>query len=148
MRKENVLSTICGVIGGGVSNIFGGWSEGVSTLLLLMALDWVTGLMIAGVFHTSRKTENGALSSSVGLKGICKKVVMLFLVIIAYRFDVVVGTSYIRDAVVIALIVNESISILENASLMGIPVPKVLTKMLEVLKEKAGESLKKKGEKQ
>ena len=116
--------------------MFGGWSAGIGTLLIMMCLDWITGLMVAGIFKTSDKTQNGGLNSSIGLRGICKKAMMLILVIVAHRFDIIIGTNYIRDAVVIALIVNESISLTENAGLMGIWIPPVLKKAIDILKEK------------
>lgn len=138
MKKEIFISTI-GMAGSLFAQIFGGWTTGIATLLIMMLLDWITGLMVAGVFKASDKSENGGLNSSIGLKGLCKKVMMLILVIVAYRFDLIIGTNYIRDAVVIALIVNEAISLLENAGLMGIPIPKVLTKAIDILKEKSGD---------
>lgn len=129
-----------GIAGSFISNLFGGWTSGIATLLIMMALDWTTGLMVAGIFKASTKSDNGALNSSAGLKGLCKKVVMLIMVIMAHRLDLVIGTDYIRDAVVIALIVNETISILENAGLMGLPIPKVLFKAIDILKEDSGEN--------
>lgn len=138
MRKEIISSTI-GILGGIVTNLFGGWSSGIGTLLIMMALDWVTGIMVAGVFKTSKKTTSGGLNSSIGLKGLCKKITMLIIVIVAYRFDLIIGTNYIRDAVVIALIVNEAISLFENAGLMGIRIPKVIDKAIDILRENSGE---------
>lgn len=138
MKKE-LYAGIIGAIGGAIAQLFGGWSTGIGTLLILMALDWITGLMVAGVFQKSKKTESGGLSSSIGLKGICKKVMMLIIVVIAYRFDLILNYNYIRDAVVIALSLNEAISILENAGLMGIKIPKILSKAIDLLMTKAGE---------
>lgn len=140
MRKELFISII-GVSGSMITQLFGGWTTGIATLIIMMCLDWVTGLMVAGIFKTSDKSQNGGLNSSIGLKGICKKGMMMILVIVAHRFDLVIGTNYIRDAVVIALIVNESISLLENAGLMGIPIPKILERAIDILKDKSeGES--------
>ncbi len=140
MRKELFISII-GVSGSMITQLFGGWTTGIATLIIMMCLDWVTGLMVAGIFKTSDKSQNGGLNSSIGLKGICKKGMMMILVIVAHRFDLVIGTNYIRDAVIIALIVNESISLLENAGLMGIPIPKILERAIDILKDKSeGES--------
>ena len=97
----------------------------------------MTGLIVAGVFHTSEKTPNGALESTAGWKGLCRKGVTLLVVLVACRLDLVMGSNFIRDAVVIAFIANETISIIENAGLMGIPIPAVITKAIEVLKSKA-----------
>ena len=107
----------------------------LTTLLVAMGVDFVTGLVVAGVFKKSQKTPNGALESNIGWKGIAKKGVTLLIVLIAHRLDLAIGTTIIRDAVVIAFIVNEVISITENAGLMGVPPPPI-KKAIEVLKEK------------
>ena len=136
--KQAVL-TIIGAIGAFVSSIFGGWDAGMTTLVIFMTVDYLTGLIVAGVFHKSGKTENGALSSKVGLQGIAKKIMMLLMVLVAVRLDILTGTDYIRDAVIIALCGNELISIIENAGLMGVPIPKKLKDAIEVLSKKEEE---------
>ena len=133
--KEYFL-IVCGIIGGTISALFGGWNHLLTTLLVAMGVDFVTGLVVAGVFKKSQKTPNGALESNIGWKGIAKKGVTLLIVLIAHRLDLAIGTTIIRDAVVIAFIVNEVISITENAGLMGVPVPPPIKKAIEVLKEK------------
>lgn len=133
-------STICtavGVVGSFVASLFGGWDAALVTLLIFMGVDYVTGLIVAGVFHTSPKTENGALESRAGWKGLCRKGVTLLVVLVACRLDMVMGSNFIRDAAIIAFIANETISIIENAGLMGVPIPAVVTKAIEVLKENA-----------
>lgn len=129
--------TCIGLIGSGIASLFGGWDAALVTLIIFMGIDYVTGLIVAGVFHNSEKTKNGALESRAGWKGLCRKGVTLLIVLVACRLDLVMGSSFIRDAVVIAFIANETISIIENAGLMGIPVPAVITKAIEVLKNKA-----------
>ncbi len=133
--KEYFL-IVCGIVGGAISALFGGWNHLLTTLLVAMGVDFVTGLVVAGVFKKSQKTPNGALESNIGWKGIAKKGVTLLIVLIAHRLDLAIGTTIIRDAVVIAFIVNEVISITENAGLMGVPVPPPIKKAIEVLKEK------------
>lgn len=135
--KENIFVTIIGVIGGTISTIFGGWSTAMTTLLIFMGIDYITGLIVAGVFNNSPKTQSGALESRAGWKGLCRKCVTLLMVLIACRLDMVLNTTFIRDAVVIAYIANETISIIENAGLMGIPIPNVIVKAIDVLKSKA-----------
>ena len=117
---------------------FGGWSDALITLIVFMSIDYATGLIVAGVFKKSKKSESGALESRAGFKGLCRKGVALLIVLVAVRLDIVMHTSYIKDAVIIAFIANESISIIENAGLMGIPVPSVIAKAIDVLKEKDG----------
>ena len=118
--------------------MFGGWSDALITLIVFMSIDYATGLIVAGVFKKSKKSESGALESRAGFKGLCRKGVALLIVLVAVRLDIVMHTSYIKDAVIIAFIANESISIIENAGLMGIPVPSVIAKAIDVLKEKDG----------
>lgn len=136
--KMKLLTFInVGVVGSWIASLFGGWDTALVTLLIFMGIDYVTGLIVAGVFHTSEKTPNGALESTAGWKGLCRKGVTLLVVLVAYRLDLVTDSNFIRDGVVIAFIVNETISIIENAGLMGIPIPAVITKAIEVLKSKA-----------
>ena len=134
------ICSVLGVIGSGIAYALGGWDTSVITLLIFMAIDYVTGLIVAGVFHKSTKTETGALESRAGWKGLIKKCVTILFVIVAVRLDLLIGSSYIRDAVCIAFITNELISIIENAGLMGVPIPKVITKAIDVLKSKEGDS--------
>jgi toxin secretion/phage lysis holin len=136
--KANVVYSIVGAVGGFIAMAFGGWSDALITLIVFMSIDYATGLIVAGVFKKSKKSESGALESRAGFKGLCRKGVALLIVLVAVRLDIVMHTSYIKDAVIIAFIANESISIIENAGLMGIPVPSVIAKAIDVLKEKDG----------
>lgn len=131
--KNTVVAGI-GIIGSFISTLLGGWDTGLATLCIVMAVDYITGWIVAGVFKNSEKSESGGLSSSAGFKGLAKKGVMLLFVLVAYRLDLTVGSTYIRDAVIIAFIANEVISITENAGLMGIPIPSVIIKAIDVLK--------------
>lgn len=134
---KNSIVTAVGVVGSFLAGLFGGWDAGLTTLVIFMALDYLTGLIVAGVFHNSEKTKNGALESRAGWKGLCRKGVTLLIVLVACRLDLVIGSNFIRDAVVIAFVANETISIVENAGLMGIPIPSAITRAIEVLKNKA-----------
>ena len=136
MMKDGICAAI-GVVGSVIASLFGGWDAALVTLVIFMAIDYVTGLLVAGVFHNSGKTENGALESRAGWKGLCRKCITLLMVLVATRLDLVTGTNFIRDAVVIAFIANETISIVENAGLMGINIPPAITSAIEVLKKKS-----------
>ena len=125
------------MVGGVIASLFGGWDAALVTLMIFMGIDYVTGLIVAGAFHNSEKTENGALESRAGWKGLCRKGVTLLVVLVACRLDLVMGSNFIRDAVVIAFIANETISIIENAGLMGIPIPAAIMRAIEILKNKA-----------
>ena len=138
--KEFTFFGALGVVGGFISSLFGGWNAALTTLLIFMGIDYVTGLIVAGVFKKSKKSESGALESLAGWKGLCRKGVTLLIVLVASRLDVALGSSFVKDAVVIAFTANETISIVENAGLMGIPIPAVITKAIDVLKSRAEET--------
>ena len=131
------ITTVIGVIGGMIASLFGGWDAALVTLIIFMGVDYVTGLIVAGVFHNSEKTKNGALESRAGWKGLCRKGVTLLVVLVACRLGLVMCSNFIRDAVVIAFIANETISIIENAGLMGIPIPAAIMRAIDILKNKA-----------
>lgn len=135
-RIRAFFTAAVGAVGAGISTAFGGWTSAMTTLLIFMGIDYLTGLMVAGIFKRSQKTQNGALESRAGFKGLCRKGVMLLIVLVACRLDIELHTTYIRDAVCIAFIVNETLSITENALLMGIPFPKALKNAIELLKAK------------
>ena len=101
-----------------------------------MGVDYVSGSMVALVFHNSNKTETGAYNSAYGLKGLCKKGMMLLFVLVAVQIDKMLGTAYARDAVCIGFCSNEVLSIIENLGLAGIPMPQAITKALEQLQKK------------
>ena len=133
---NKIYMTVTGVLGSLVASLFGGWTAALSTLMIFMGIDYITGIICAGVFHASQKTETGALESRAGWKGLCRKGMILLLVLVGHRLDLAIGANYVRDAVCIAFIANEAISIIENAGLMGIKLPSVLTKAIDVLKNK------------
>ena len=133
---KNILISIVGIIGSAIASALGGWTTGLTTLVIFMAIDYVTGLIVAGVFHKSTKTETGTLESRAGFKGLCRKGAMLLVVLVAYRLDLAVGTAYIKDAVIIAFMANEAISIIENAGLMGVPMNDTLKNAIDVLQKK------------
>lgn len=133
--KEFICAAF-GAIGAGIASAFGGWSAALTTLVIFMAIDYVSGLVLAGVFHRSSKSESGALESKAGWKGLCRKGLTLLIVVVASRLDIMLGVSFVKDAVCIAFICNEAISILENAGLMGVPIPKTIKNGIEILKKR------------
>ena len=137
---KNILISIIGVIGSAIASAFGGWTTGLTTLVIFMAIDYVTGLIVAGVFHKSTKTDSGTLESRAGFKGLCRKGAMLLIVLVACRLDLTLSTTYIKDAVIIAFMANEAISIIENAGLMGVPMNDTLKNAIDVLQKKGSGS--------
>jgi len=137
---KQIIFGIIGIIGSLIANLLGGWDMALQTLVLFMAVDYITGLIVAGVFKKSTKTENGALESKAGFKGLCKKGMVLLYVLVATQVDRFTGTAFIRDAVVIGFVANEALSILENGGLMGVPYPKKLKDAIAVLKNKESDA--------
>ena len=140
---NNIKTTLCavfGAVGAAIAYIFGGWTEDMVTLIIVMAIDFILGILIAAFFNKSPKTKSGRISSKSCFLGLCKKCTMLLFVLVAYRLDISLGSDYIKPAAVIAFIVNELISIIENAGIMGIPMPEIVTKAIDLLKNKEGNS--------
>ncbi len=135
---KQLLCVSLGALGAGIAGVFGGWNASLTTLLIFMAADYVTGVLVAGVFHRSPKSETGALESRAGLKGLLRKGGVLLTVLAACRLDLLLGGHFIRDGAVIAFIVNETLSLIENLGLMGVPVPAPLAEALEVLRKRSG----------
>lgn len=129
-----MASTVIGVVGGLIAGLYGGWTSAMTTLIIFMGIDYLTGLIVAGIFKKSGKSENGALESRVGFKGLCRKGMILLILLVACRLDLILDTTYIKDAVCIGFITNETLSIIENAGLMGVPIPAVITKAVDVLR--------------
>ena len=133
-------ATFLTAAGAFVTALFGEWDGALLTLLLFMAADWLTGLIVAGVFHRSPKSRNGALESRIGLKGLCRKGAMLLVVLIAYRLDLMAGLhGVLRTAAIVALVCNEALSVLENVGLMGVKYPEIINRVIrQLLGEKSG----------
>ena len=139
--KATVLG-ILGLIGAAIVSALGGWDTALQTLVIFMAIDYFSGLIVAAVFKSSPKSKNGALESRAGLKGLFRKIAMLAGVLMAFYLDQIAGTEFVRDAACIAFICNEGISIIENFGLMGVPIPPVIINAIDALQggEKNGES--------
>lgn len=134
---KNTVCAGCGVILSALAQLFGGWDAALGTLLVFMAADYITGMTAAAVFHRSKKTEDGTLESRAGWKGLVRKGVTLAVVLAAARLDAVIGSDFIRDAAVIGFTANEGLSVIENAGLMGVPIPRAVVSAVHVLKERA-----------
>lgn len=136
MDLKNIICAVAGIVGGCITSVFGGWNGAMVTLLIFMGLDYVMGLIAAAVFHVSPKSESGRLESRAGWKGLVRKGVTLAVVLASCRLDMLLNTSYIKDAVIIAFCVNELISVIENAGIMGVPIPRVILDAVDILKNK------------
>lgn len=132
MKIIDFIKLILTFIGTSLGYFLGGFDALLVTLLLFMIIDYITGVLDA--------ISNKRLSSSVGFKGICKKVIILLMVTIANRIDITLGLQEIRYVVISFYLANEGISIIENASLLGVPIPQKLEDILEQLKNEEKES--------
>lgn len=124
------VKTIVGISGAAVvaaiSQLFGGWDMWLQVLVAFIVLDYVTGVLAA--------LYNKELDSSVGHKGIIKKVLILCLVAVAYQLDNLAGTEIIRVAVIGFYVGTEGLSIIENAIKAGLNVPDKLKDALVQIK--------------
>ena len=127
----NVIQLIFSALGGWLGYFLGGCDGLLYTLLAFTALDYITGVMCA--------VNDKTLSSEVGFRGICRKVLIFMLVGIANILDAdVVGTgSVLRTAVIFFYISNEGVSLLENAAHLGLSVPEKIKVVLEQLHNRA-----------
>lgn len=132
--KVAVLSALAAA-GSFIANALGGWDASMKVLIALMAADFISGLLVAMIWHRSNKSETGALDSKASFRGLVKKCMILLLVWVAVLLDNALGAAYIRTAVILFFIGNEGLSLLENVGLMGVPFPAFLRRALEALRE-------------
>lgn len=131
---QNVLRVLA-ALGGAVAGLFTQMSSGLRLLLLLMALDYASALVLA-VLGKSPKSTTGALDSRAGFAGLARKAMILVLVLLAAILDRLTGSAACVGAVTLFYTVNEAISILENAVLLGVPIPRQLSQALDVAKKR------------
>ena len=133
---KHFIQSAIGIAGAGVAFLFGGWSGALTVLLIFMGLDYLTGIIVA-LTGKSEKTETGGLSSAVGFRGLARKMIVLIFVVAGAQLDRLFNSTFIRDAICISYILNELLSIIENAGLIGLPIPPVLRKVIDLLNRKA-----------
>lgn len=133
---KQFFCTATGILGAAAAWAFGGWDAALAALVVCMSVDYISGSIVALVFHNSNKSETGAYNSAYGVKGLCKKGLMLLFVLVAVQVDRILGSDYVRDAVCIGFSANEVLSIIENLGLAGIPMPQAVVKALEQLQSK------------
>ena len=130
-------------LGGVILGFFGGWNAMLTILACVMVVDYGTGLIVAG-FGKSPKTANGGISSNIGFLGLAKKGFIILIVFLATLLDKAINntTFVFQMATTAYYIANEGISILENAGLMGVPIPPIIKNALEAMKKKGEEKEK------
>jgi len=129
MEFKDIVKYVAAIGSSLVTYLFGGWSALIQILVAFVVIDYVTGVLAAGVRRE--------ISSSVGGRGIARKVLIFVLVACGHLVDMALGTAdVIRDAVIYFYIANELLSIIENAGEIGLPVPDILKNAIERLKGK------------
>ena len=121
------------LVGSALINLLGGFDQALIILCIFMAIDIITGVIVAAVFKNSGKTETGKLDSRAMIKGLFRKAGIFLAVIIAVQLDCLIGTNVIRSGAIIAFAVSELLSIVENMGLMGLKMPDVITNAINGL---------------
>ena len=135
------VAEVVAAIGGAIASFFVNMPPLVWILIAVMSIDYITGL-ICGAMGKSKKTETGYLASHAAWLGLMKKALILLVVLLAALLDAAVskgaGISFeaVMGATCLWFIASEGLSVLENVASMGVPVPKILMKLLEVMREK------------
>ena len=129
----NTMQMVFAAVGGWLGYFLGGCDGLLIALVVFAVVDYITGVMCA--------INDKKLSSEVGFRGICRKVLIFFLVGVANILDVqVIGTgSVLRTAIIFFYLSNEGVSLVENAAHLGLPVPQKLKDVLEQLHDRAEE---------
>lgn len=131
--KQNIVNGVASLIGGAITFLFGEWSDLLSLFLFVVLLDYVSGISASIV-------EGKGLNSAVGFKGLIKKFSIIFIIALAYQIDKALGMDLIMAGTIYFFLANELISVVENYGRMGLPLPNQLKKIIQVLKEKSGQS--------
>lgn len=133
--KQILYLGVCSA-GSFIISILGGWDFSLQTLIILMILDFLTGVLIAGVWRRSDKSTNGELESNACMKGLIRKVGILCGVIVGVSIDSLFGTGdFTRTTIILLFISNEGISLIENLGTMGVPLPSWIKDKFEKLKK-------------
>jgi toxin secretion/phage lysis holin len=133
-----LAGTICAAVGASISFAFGLWTEALTFLFVVMAIDYFTGVIAA-------VRDGSGLNSNIGFWGLFKKGLILLVMLIAHRLDVLLGVDVVMGGAVYFYIANELLSIIENYGRMGLPLPDRLKRIVQVLRDRAGEDEDRKG---
>lgn len=135
------VAEILAAIGGAIVSFFTEMPPLVWILIAVMSMDFLTGLICAAL-GKSKKTENGYIASHAAFEGLMKKVLIIFVVLLAAALDFAVSKSAgiefsaVMGATCLWFIASEGFSILENVASLGVPVPKILLSLLEIMRQK------------
>lgn len=127
--EQTAAAGATGIFAAFLTYAYGGWSELLGFFLLVVTLDYVTGLI------ASLKEKKG-LNSEIGFWGLAKKGLMLLIILIGHRLDVLFGTDVIMTGAIYFYLANELISITENYGRLGLPLPERIKELIAILKRK------------
>ncbi|KIL37713.1 holin [Cohnella kolymensis] len=119
------------LLGSTMTFAFGQWTETLTLLSVLIAIDYITGV-------TAAIRDGSGLDSKVGFWGLFKKGLILLVVLLAHRVDVLLGTEMVMGGAVYFYIVNELLSVIENFGRIGVPLPPSLRKVIQILRDRVG----------
>ena len=128
-----------GAVGAFLTTALGGWGLGLQVLGILMAIDYVTGVAVAVIFKKSKKSTDGGFESRAGLKGLWRKGTMMLVILVAAQIDRLLSMDFFHYGVIVAFVINEVGSFVENVELMGVSVPEKLMQAISLLKKKGGQ---------
>lgn len=143
-KMEDWVVGGCAAVLGVITGLYGGWTQGTKVLVVLMVIDYVLGCVCALTGH-SPKTVSGHFLSQVAFAGLLKKATIMLVILLACLLDRAVGHAesggavMFRSAAEFFYIATEGLSIIENAGLLGAPIPDFLRRMLEALRDKSNE---------
>ena len=140
MKIKNFIDVIIGVVGSIVVSFLGGWDNGIATLFMFMVIDFITGLYIGAILKRSPKSEHGGLTSKASFNGLVKKAMIIIIVGMMYQLDILFGIDYLRNGTILAYCFSEGISIIENAGIIGVPIPDIVKKGIDLLNNKVGDN--------
>ncbi|MFC5405271.1 phage holin family protein [Cohnella soli] len=130
---QTQVGIVCALFGAAISFSFGTWTESLTFLLVLMAIDYFTGVSAA-------IKEGTGLNSNFGFWGLLKKAMIMLVMLIAHRLDLLLGIDAVMGSAVFFYIANELLSIIENYGRIGLPLPDRLKQIVAVLRARAGEN--------
>jgi len=137
MDATSIIALLCGAlagVGGCFIALLGGYTPILQSLFIFIGLDIITGL-VESFFKHSTKTKSGKFSSNVMWKGLARKGLILVVIMVANAMDMVFGMDYLTSAVCLFYCIQECLSVLENLGKCGVPLPKKLVDILDVLDE-------------
>lgn len=133
------IISVFSVAAGAMVQMLGGWDSALQLLCVVMASDYMTGIICALVWKKSPKSDDGSFNSKASLKGLLRKAGILLAVLIAYQLDNMAGTKFVRTSVIMFFTANDGFSVIENLGIMGLPMPKTMKNAFELLRQR-GES--------